>query len=76
MARYTHENTPGLTDDALASLNERYEAASKRVDAATQVDPGFWDRLATVILDDFTTQRKVAEAMTTYQAKGNREDLA
>jgi len=77
MPRFTHETNPELTAEELTALNERYEAATRRLDAATMtLDPGFFDRLASVILDDFTTQRKVSEAFTTYQAKGNREDLA
>jgi hypothetical protein len=73
--RYTRDNTPGVDDRALEVLNERFETASRHIEART-VDPGFFDRLASVILDDYETNRKIANAFTTYQAKGNREDLA
>jgi hypothetical protein len=80
--RFTSENVPELTDEDRARLNARYDEAVRGIDpeaayrAGRGLDLGFFDRLAEVVLSDFRTQRKVAEAFTTYQARGNREDLA
>jgi hypothetical protein len=73
--RFTRENTPGVDDRTLAVLNDRYETAARHIDRA-HVDPAFFEKLAVVILEDYEANRKVAQAFTTYLAKGNREDLA
>jgi len=74
--RFTPENTPGASAEALEGLNKRFDAAASRLDHTHQIEERFLANLEAVIREDWETQHKIANAFTTYQAKGNREDLA
>jgi hypothetical protein len=62
-----------VDSEALARLNARFDTVAWNYPEASQ---DFFDKLAVTILEDYEANRKVAQAFTTYLAKGNREDLA